>query len=195
MASVLAVNNYPTRERFERLVSALAGNGARVASVDWDQVTARMFGSYDGVALSGSPDMMSEDRVAVKFRREMDAILDSKVQVLGVCFGHQMMARAFGAEVVKDGQHVLEMVKTEVLATDPLFEGLPRSLMLLESRHEVVKSLPRGFRLLASSATSSIATMKHESRPLYGVQSHPERYTKGNPDGNAVVGNFVRLLG
>jgi GMP synthase (glutamine-hydrolysing) len=195
LASVLAVNNYPTRERFERLVKALAGNGARVTSVDWDRASPRLFDSYDGVALSGSPDMMSEDRVAAKFRKEMESILDAKVPILGVCFGHQMIARAFGAEVVKDGRHVLEMVKTDVLVGDPLFEGLPRSLMLLESRHEVVRSLPRGFRLLASSSTSQIATMKHESRPLYGVQFHPERYTKENSDGKAVVGNFVRLLG
>jgi len=105
-----------------------------------------------------------------------------------------MMARAFGAEVVKDGKHVLEMVETKVLAQDPLFEGLPRSVMLLESRHEVVRSLPEGFRLLARSATSEIASMKHGKRPLYGVQFHPERYTKENPEGNRVVGNFVRIL-
>lgn len=195
MASVLAVNNYPTRERFERLEKCLRDNGSQVTSVDWDRASPRLFNSYDGVVLSGSPDMMSEDRVAAKFRSEIDSILDSKVPVLGVCFGHQMMARAFGAEVVKDGRPVLEMVQTRVLAEDSLFEGLPRSLMLLESRHEVVKSLPAGFHLLARSTTSQIATMKHDSRPLYGVQSHPERYTKDNPDGNAVVCNFVRILG
>jgi GMP synthase (glutamine-hydrolysing) len=67
-------------------------------------------------------------------------------------------------------------------------------MMLLESRHEIVKSLPDGFDLVAKSETSEIATMRHKSRPLYGIQFHPERYTKENPDGNAVVGNFVRLL-
>ena len=195
MASVLAVNNYPTRERFERLEKCVKDNGALVTSIDWDRASPRLFDSYDGVVLSGSPDMMSEDRVAAKFAKEMASIVDSKVPILGVCFGHQMMARAFGAEVVKDGRPVLEMVETRVLAGDPLFEGLPRSLTLLESRHEVVKSLPRDFRLLASSTTSQIATMKHESRPLYGVQFHPERYTRDNPDGYAVVGNFVRILG
>jgi GMP synthase (glutamine-hydrolysing) len=195
LTSVLAVNNYPTLERFERLEKCLRDNGAAVTSVDWERASARLFNSYDGVALSGSPDMMSEDRTAAKFNNEMDAIRDSGVPVLGVCFGHQMMARAFGSDVVKDGRHILEMVKTYVLAEDPLFQGLPRSLILLESRHEVVKSLPRGFRLLARSATSDIATMKHETRPLYGVQFHPERFTKENPDGNSVVGNFVRLLG
>ncbi len=194
MVKVLAVNNYPTRERFERLEACLRGNDAAVSSVDWSDVTPRLFDSYDGVALSGSPDMMSEERVQAKFQKEIDAIVESRVPVLGVCFGHQMMAHDFGAEVVKDGKHVLEMVKTTVLADDPLFEGLAKSLMLLESRHEVVGSLPNGFRLLARSSTSRIATMRHATRPLYGVQSHPERFTKESPDGNSVVANFVRLL-
>jgi GMP synthase (glutamine-hydrolysing) len=194
LVRVLAVNNYPTPERFERLRLCIEGNGALVTSVEWHALSGEMFDSFDGVVLSGSPDMMSEEKTRVKFTRESEAIFESKVPVLGVCFGHQMIARAFGTEVVKDGRHVLDMVKTNVLAEDPLFEGLPKSLMLLESRHEVVKSLPEGFRLLASSATSEVAAMKHEKRPLYGVQFHPERYTKENPEGNKVVGNFVRIL-
>ncbi len=195
MVKVLAVNNYPTSERFERLERCLAENGADVRSVEWSRASTRLFNSNDGVVLSGSPDMMSEARVQAKFSAEIDAIRDSNAPVLGVCFGHQMMASAFGADVVKDGRHVLQMVKTEVLADDPLFDRLPKSLMLLESRYEVVESLPGGFRLLARSATSKIAAMKHEARPLYGVQFHPERYTKDHPEGNAVIGNFVRLLG
>ena len=66
--------------------------------------------------------------------------------------------------------------------------------MLLESRHEVVSALPEGFRLLAKSETSPIAAMRHESRPLYGIQFHAERYTEENPAGRAVIGNFVALL-
>ena len=194
MVRVLAVNNYPSRERFLRVERCLKGNGADVVSADWSEASASRFESSDGVVLSGSPDMMSDGKTVSKFRREMDAVTDSRVPVLGICFGHQMMARAFGAEVVKDGKAVLGMVETRVLADDPLFQGLPRSLMLLESRHEVVKSLPKGFSLLARSATSDIATMKHRTRPLYGVQFHPERYTKENPDGNKVVANFLALL-
>jgi GMP synthase (glutamine-hydrolysing) len=195
LAKVLAVNNYPTRERFARLVAALEGNGADVATSDWKEVSAGKFGGFDGVVLSGSPDMMSEPRVQAKFTREVDAIRDSPAPLLGVCFGHQMIAHAFGSQVVKDGEHVLRMVETRVLRDDPLFDGLPRSLMLLESRQEVVKGLPRGFMHLARSSASEVAAMKHDGRPLYGVQSHPERYTKGSPDGNTVLGNFLRILG
>ncbi|MDE1853430.1 MAG: gamma-glutamyl-gamma-aminobutyrate hydrolase family protein [Thaumarchaeota archaeon] len=194
MTNVLVVNNYPNRDRVERLESCVEGNGAQVTPVDWTEVSTRRFDSFDGVVLSGSPDMMSEVKTQRKFRGEMAAILDSKVPMLGVCFGHQLMAHAFGTAVVKDGRHVLEMVKTKVLAPDPLFEGLPKTMMLLESRYEVVKSLPDGFSLLAKSDTSDIATMKHPTRLLYGVQFHPERYTAENPHGNGVVGNFVRLL-
>ena len=195
MVKVLAVNNYPTRERFERLEKCFVENGARVTSIDWDAANATLFDTFDGVVLSGSPDMMSEPKIWNKFRDEIDAIKRSSSPILGVCFGHQMMAHTFGARVVQDGRNVLEMVNTKVLERDPIFAGLPSSMMLLESRHEVVESLPKQFRLLAESEASRIAAMKHETRPLYGVQFHPERYTRENPDGRAVVGNFIRMLG
>ena len=194
MVKVLVVNNYPTRERVETLEKCVRGNGATVVPAEWNEASARRFDSCDGVVLSGSPAMMTDPKTSVRFGPEVEAILDSGVPILGVCFGHQLMAHAFGAEVVKDGRHVLEMVKTTVLEDDPLFERLPRSLMLLESRYEVVKSLPEGFGLLAKSATSMIAAIKRPGRPLYGVQFHPERFTRENPEGNQVVGNFVRLL-
>ncbi len=191
---MLAVNNYPTAERFERLRRCLSENGAEVTSADWNECSPSRFNAFDGVALSGSPEMMSKGSTQLKFQAEMDAITHTRAPVLGVCFGHQIMARAFGSMVVEDGEPVLKFVKTKILVDDSLFEGLPHSSMLLESRHEIVDSLPSGFELLAQSETSRIAVMKHRKRPLYGVQFHPERYTSENPDGRRVVGNFVKLL-
>lgn len=194
MVRVLVVNNYPTRERVVTLEKCLKENGAEVVPVELERVSAAMFDSSDGVVLSGSPAMLTDARTASKFRPEVEAVLDSEAPILGVCFGHQLLAQTFGAEVVKDSRHVLRMVKTTVLKEDSLFDGLPRSLVLMESRYEVVKSVPDGFTLLARSATSRIATMKHPTRLLYGVQFHPERFTKEHPDGDRVVGNFVRML-
>ena len=194
MVRILVVNNYPARERVETLERCVRSNGAEVSSVGWRDVTAKRFDSVDGVVLSGSPAMMTDQKTKVDFRREVDSIRGSKAPILGICFGHQLMAHAFGAEVVRDGRHVQEMVKTEVVTDDQLFLGLPRSMMLLESRYEVVKSLPEGFSLLARSETSNIAAMKHPDRPLYGTQFHPERFTKEHPEGGAIVGNFVRSL-
>jgi GMP synthase (glutamine-hydrolysing) len=194
LVRVLAVNNYPTTERFERLRKSLAENGAEVTSTNWAGTRASRFNEFDGVALSGAPDMMSEESTQRKFRAEVDAIRDSHVTVLGVCFGHQLMAHAFGSRVVKDKENVLRFVKTTALVRDPLFSGLPQNMMLLESRQEVVQTLPAGFQLIARSETSPIAAMKHETRPLYGVQFHPERCTPDNSAGNKVMRNFVNLL-
>jgi GMP synthase-like glutamine amidotransferase len=141
LVKVLAVNNYPTEMRFQRLTRCIEENGAEVASVSWKEASAKLFDSFDGVALSGSPDMMSEPRIQEKYAAEMAAIRDTKSAVLGVCFGHQMIARAFGSEVVKDRRRVLRFVNTSLLSDGGLFEGLPRQAMLLESRHEVLKSI------------------------------------------------------
>ncbi len=194
MVKVLAVNNYPSDERFVRLLRCLEENGATVASVPWKRVRTTRFGDFDGVALSGSPDMMSEDSVLEKFGAEVAAVRDSSVPLLGICFGHQMIARSFGSDVVKARAPVLKFVKTDVVSPDGLFEGLPRPAMLLESRHEIVKSLPEGFELLAKSETTPIAAMRHRRRPIFGVQSHPERYSKENAEGKTLVGNFVNSL-
>jgi GMP synthase (glutamine-hydrolysing) len=194
MAKVLAVNNYPTEERFARVVDALKVNGSTVRTIAWNDSSSEIFNRHDAVVLSGSPDMLSGPEVQAKFSAEIASILDSSSPILGICFGHQMIAHAFGSKIVKDDRPVLEMVKTTVLEDDPLFSGLPRSLMLLESRHEVVSSVPDGFVRLAKSETSEVAAIKHTRRPLYGLQSHPERYTKADPDGNRLIANFLRAV-
>ncbi|HME18483.1 MAG TPA: gamma-glutamyl-gamma-aminobutyrate hydrolase family protein, partial [Nitrososphaerales archaeon] len=151
MVNVLAVNNYPSAERFEKLRRCLELNGAQVTVADWRGCSASAFNRFDGVVLSGSPDMASTDAAQAKFSGELGSIRETKAPILGVCFGHQLVAIAFGSRVVKAVRPVVEFVRTEVTADDPLFRGLPKSMMLVESRHEVVESLPRGFILIARS--------------------------------------------
>jgi GMP synthase-like glutamine amidotransferase len=194
LVRVLAVNNYPSAERFDRLRACLEETGAVVTITDRVDCSALFFNEFDGVALSGSPDMLSSSNAVQKYAPELDSIRDVSVPILGVCFGHQLIAVAFGSRVIKAPRPVLGFVNTKLLVDDPLFSGIPRSTMLLESRHEIVKSLPKGFDLLATSTRSRIAAMKHRLRPIYGVQSHPERFTIDNPYGKTLIGNFVRSL-
>ncbi|MDV3277241.1 MAG: gamma-glutamyl-gamma-aminobutyrate hydrolase family protein [Nitrososphaerales archaeon] len=194
MVRVLAVNNYPSLERFWRLKNSLEANGAKVSVGGWRESSAKLFNGYDGVVLSGAPDMLSEERTQRKFSAEAGAVIEARVPVLGICFGHQLIGRAFGSNVVKNGIHTLKFVETEVLARDPLFAGLLGRMTVFESHHEAVETLPERFRLLAKSPSSAIATMRHSSLPIYGLQFHPERNSPVKPDGNLVVSNFVRGL-
>ncbi len=194
MVRVLAVNNYPSLERYLRLKASLEANGAKVTTKGWRESSAKLFNGYDGVVLSGAPDMLSEARAQRKFSAEAEAVTDARVPVLGICFGHQLIGQAFGSKVVKNSSPTLRFVETDVLAPDPLFMGLSRKMTVFESHHEVVDALPMGFRLLARSQSSAISTMRHSRLPIYGLQFHPERNSAVKPDGNLVVSNFVKGL-
>lgn len=196
MAKALLVNNYDTshHERAMTLRASLIKNGAEVQMRESREVSSARFQGYDAVVLSGSYEMLSQVKTRVKFRNEMDAVRDANIPILGICFGHQLLGLTFGSRIVKAARPVTGYSDTELLKKSSLFENLPSTITVYESHHEVVDSLPRSFAHLARSPTAEICAMKHSSIPLYGVQFHPERNSVEKPDGNLVVGNFVRSV-
>jgi GMP synthase (glutamine-hydrolysing) len=192
---ILLVDNYFVRDKASELQKSLTSNGASVTVIGSSASSAAKFDEFDGVVLSGSPAMLSEDGSERAYLGEMDAMRGSTVPILGICFGHQLMSLTYGSKVVKARSPTKRFVSTEVLGRDRLFNGLPRRISVFESHHEVVEAVPEGFVLLAKSRTSPVAAMKHGKRPLFGVQFHPERNTPEKPDGDLFVGNFVKVCG
>jgi GMP synthase (glutamine-hydrolysing) len=130
---------------------------------------------YDAVIISGSQWMLSQDdpRPALRgFCRELS------LPTLGICFGHQLLARSFGASVVR-GERFLEFdEQVSVLEQWPLFEGLCPTTVMRESHRELVtlESVAGiGWQLGARSASCPVEALRHPFLPLYGVQFHPER--------------------
>jgi len=79
------------------------------------------------------------------------------------------------------------------LRPDPLFKGLPERMILRCAHYCEVKRLPPGFIRLARSAHCAIEAMRHRTRPLYGVQFHPEAYEAPFFHGRTVLKNFAEL--
>jgi GMP synthase (glutamine-hydrolysing) len=192
VVNVLVVSNYPELARSEGLKNALQSGEANVSVTNWDSISPSKFNSYDAVVLSGSPTLFSDGGVDSKYRNEIDALRGASVPVLGICFGHQLIGKAFGSEVVNTGKQTRRFVETEVLVDDPLFDGLPKFVSVYESHYEVVVSPPEGFTLLATSPTSPVAAYRKGS--IYGIQFHPEVNDAQNPDGKTIIRNFVRSL-
>ena len=86
------------------------------------------------------------------------------------------------------GFYPLEL--TEAGRESPLFRGLGPTPYLYESHYCEIKTLPPSFELLASTPECRIQAMQHRSRPLYGVQFHPEDYSDRFPDGRRLLENF-----
>jgi GMP synthase (glutamine-hydrolysing) len=128
------------------------------------------------------------------------------IPILGVCGGHQALALAFGGKVgpIRAGEFDCMpyskerqggVVPLTVTAPDPIFRGTDGSLRIVMSHYDEVKVLPPGFVLLASEKVSPNQIIRHPSRPVYGIQGHPEHFHTGQPDGGVLIRNFLKIAG
>jgi GMP synthase (glutamine-hydrolysing) len=111
--------------------------------------------------------------------RAADALLEAseRIPVLGVCFGHQLLAWRLGAAVHQNPRgKELGTVSVAVSSrgqTDPLFDELPSQLEVQATHEDEVRELPPGARLLAGNATSAVQAFGY-GKKLRAVQFHPE---------------------
>jgi GMP synthase (glutamine-hydrolysing) len=137
-------------------------------------------------------------------------IREASTPVLGLCGGHQLIGLTFGAEPAAMGplapgerdpnpdvapgmRKEWGPCAVEITAGDPLFAGLGGTVVVEQRHYWELKAVPRGFVPLAGSAACPVQAIRHERRPLYGVQFHPEKYSEGHADGRAILTNFFRL--
>ncbi|PXX90387.1 glutamine amidotransferase [Marinobacter vulgaris] len=133
---------------------------------------------WDGIVITGSPAMVS-DREAWSEQTASwlaDAI-GAEVPVLGVCYGHQLLAHALGGEVGyhprgrETGTHPVELL--DAALDDPLFKGLPRQFPAQLTHRQSVLRLPDSAVLLGHNEFEP-----HQAFRLgpcaWGVQFHPE---------------------
>lgn len=126
----------------------------------------------DGVVLSGGAlSLEGTDTPLGKVAEWIDA---ATVPVLGICVGHQFLGRHFGGEIAR-GAPEFGRVELSVDRTDhPLFVGLPARFHVWASHNDHVAVPPPGWATLAHSPGCPIEAMAHPTRPIWGVQFHPE---------------------
>jgi GMP synthase (glutamine-hydrolysing) len=84
--------------------------------------------------------------------------------------------------------------KISVIKKHPLFDGLPSDLVVSESHRQELTKVPDEFQHLAQSTTSKIEAMVHRSKPIYGVQFHPERSSEEHPHGRIILQNLLKQV-
>ena len=117
-----------------------------------------------------------------------------KVPILGVCLGHQAICEAFGGEVsyARTLMHG-KMSRTQVDTTSPLFQGMSPEIEVARyhSLSAVEEKLPSCLQVIARSDDGEIMAVQHESKPVYGVQFHPESIL--TPHGTEILKNFLKI--
>ena len=144
-------------------------------------------GDVKGIILSGGPDSVYYPS-APKLRKEVkEWILKGEIPVLGICYGHQLLAYMLGGRVERGERGEYGRAEIEVLDEDELFRGLPRRQIVWMSHGDSVSEIPPGAEVLARSEDMLVAAFKLGR--LYGVQFHPE--VKHTEHGKAILGNFL----
>jgi GMP synthase (glutamine-hydrolysing) len=153
----------------------------------------------DAVVISGSAARIVQASDRAKFENVELLIRNCRVPLLGICFGHQLLCWAFGAEVgslPKQVDNRFEHVR--VIQSSEIFAGFKegQTIPLSENHYDYVlkDSLnSAGFTLLADSGSCEVEAVKRKTKPFYGVQFHPERSTINDqtyPEGHRIIENF-----
>lgn len=151
----------------------------------YSKVTLAEIREYAGIIFTGGPNSVYEE-TSPHFD---PAILDAGIPILGICYGHQLMAWMGGGEICSAGD-ISEYGKVEMTGQgSPLFAGIPAKSICWMSHTDYVKEVPAGFRVIARTEHCPCAAMCDESRKLYGVQFHPE--VTHTEYGSQLLGNFL----
>src|SRR5690348_3654271 len=124
----------------------------------------------------------------------MDLVREAKFPILGICYGHQIIGSAFGAPMRDLGQMFRGYEEVSVVRNHPLFDGLPSELVVAESHRQELTRIPDEFHHIAQSKTTKIEAIAHRSKPIYGVQFHPERSTEDHPHGRMIIRNLLKQI-
>lgn len=132
----------------------------------------------DGVVLMGSRASVTDDHAWLDELGEwLEPIVSGTVRMplLGICFGHQMIAHLAGARVgyLSEDREKRCGVETSVLERGELLPGR-HELRVVVSHREEVKQCPRAFRVVARREPIAIDGLEHEGLPLFSFQFHPE---------------------
>jgi len=132
------------------------------------------------VVVGGSKWSVWEDVPHLKELIEvLKAARAKEIPMLGVCFGAQLLAHAFGGRVVRDEEHAewgtFAVTTSDDSFTDLLFADAPFNFAAQCAHHDKIVALPPGAIVLASSERCPIQAFSLPGADMYGVQFHPER--------------------
>ena len=119
------------------------------------------------------------------------------IPILGVCLGHQAIAQAFGAKIVKAKKIMHGKVSMMTNLGSQIFSGIPKKFNATRYHSLVIQNntLPNDFRIISDTIDNGkkvIMGIEHNQYPCFGVQFHPESIAT-NPFGKKIIKNYLKL--
>jgi len=147
--------------------------------------------SIKGIILSGGPLNVYEIK---KYSFDKN-IIKSKIPILGICFGHQILSKLNGGKVKQSKHREFGLAniykKKNSILIKNFFKNKKTSKVWMSHADQVSK-LPKNFQVIASSENSKFAMVEDNIKKFYGVQFHPE--VTHTENGKKLLSNFIFLI-
>ena len=142
-----------------------------------------------GIVLSGGPASVNSSKIP-----EFNAkLLKLNKPILGLCYGHQLIAQSFGGSISNSGKGEFGKAILEHKSDSPLWENISFPNQVWMSHQDSVTKCPEEFEVTAETETGILAAMKHRNRPIFTLQFHPE--VTDTFHGRTMLKNFVKACG
>ena len=186
---ILVIDNYDSFTW--NLVHYLMELGAKVEVVRNDALSAAqaIASGPQGFLISPGPCTPNEAGISLDL---VGAAADAGLPLLGVCLGHQSIGQYFGGTVERGG---LMHGKTSPVTHDGtgMFAGVPSPFVATRYHSLIVNDIPDTLVVNARSDDGHVMGFRHGSKPIHGVQFHPESIATEH--GHAMIANFLRICG
>jgi len=188
----LLIDNYDsfTYNLFQLLAELDGGTPTVIENDDYERWTALREREFDNVVVSpgpGSPDRARDLGISAR------AILEWELPLLGVCLGHQAICHLHGGRVARAPEPMHGRLSLIHHAGTELFEGLPSPFRAVRYHSLLAHRLPPVLDVTATTGDGLVMALRHRSRPMWGVQFHPESIATQH--GRRLLANFRRLTG
>ncbi len=139
----------------------------------------------DGIIFSGGPASVSAEGAP----KVDPAILELGMPVLGICYGMQLLVHLLGGDVRAQQHSEYGRATIDLKGEDPILIDVPNPDVVWMSHMDAAVKLPEEWQTLARTEGCEQVIVRHASRPLYGLQFHPEVHH--TPNGTQILHNFV----
>ncbi|HET7378059.1 MAG TPA: aminodeoxychorismate/anthranilate synthase component II, partial [Anaerolineae bacterium] len=165
--------------------------GAEVVVRRNDELTAAQALALQPKAIVLSPGPCTPNEAGICL--DLIKLADGNFPILGVCLGHQAIAQAYGARVVRAPQPMHGKLSTIHHTGKGVFRGLNNDFLATRYHSLTVApdSVPATLEVTATSDDGVIQGLAHKKHPVHGVQFHPESIASEN--GHALLQNFLLI--
>ncbi|UCD18595.1 MAG: glutamine-hydrolyzing GMP synthase [Candidatus Zixiibacteriota bacterium] len=138
-----------------------------------------------GYILSGGPASLGEPNSP----RLAPSFFDTDLPILGICYGMQLIADAFGGQLVRSENREYGRSRMAIRSDSRIFSGVARESRVWMSHGDSIARLPDSFLTVAATASLPIAAIASRRKEIYGLQFHPEVHH--TVEGQKILSNFL----